>query len=874
MDDSLFRDLIEAAPDGLLLVDEAGRIVFANGQAEKIFGCSRDELIRRSVETLLPEGLRTIHADPRAAFDAVPGSKTPTLGRSVLCRRPDGAEFQVEVRLSKIETHDELYIMATVRDVSPRYLIDRTLRDAEERLRMTLDEAPIGMAMVGLDGRFLRVNRSLCQIVGYTPEELTGLTFQSITHSDDLSTDLAMARQLERGEIPNYKLAKRYIRKDGSIVDIMLNGSIVRDAEGSPLHYIAQIEDITDRKRAEDALRQSEARYRALIEQAPDGIFLADLSGRYIDVNSAACRMLGYTRDELLSKTIMDLIPQEDVSRLIHDKELMLNSDTSRLGEWKLKRNDGVFIPVEVITKILPDGRWQAFVRDISERKRTEDALRRSEESLARAQSIAQLGSWDWDLRSNKVIRSAQLFALYGLKPDSKYELAKSLMELVHPEDREKLNKAVSEAVRTGQGYSVEYRLLREDGTERIALSQGEVLSEEGQAVRMVGTVMDITERKRLEREREESLRWLHTVIEQCPAGIMLVQGAHGARVEFNKRAQSLIGLLGGHLKRSTDLVLRNEHGQALSDDCHPSTRALCGERLLALELTLCNADGALIPILLDAAPLVDEFGGVQGAVVVFQDITLIKQLERLRAEWSAVVAHDLRQPLNIITLVAQMLGRRQRSAAELKKPLEQIIQAARRLHRMTNDLLDYGRIEARKLTLTPTPVDLAALIRTSVGMVELEAPDRHFEVRILSSPLTISVDADRIAQVVENLLSNAVKYGEPETTISIDVETGDKEVMVAITNVGSGIAPEDLPHLFQRFLRTEEAQRGPQKGVGLGLYIVRELIEAHNGRIQAESTPGQTTTFRFTLPRTDTASAARSSNQPGYSEHHFRTPG
>lgn len=773
LDDSLFRDLIEAAPDGLLLVDEAERIVFANGQAEKIFGCSRDELIRRSVTTLLPEGLGTIHADHRAAFDAAPGSKIPTLGHLVSCHRPDGAEFQVEVRLSKIETHDGLFIMATVRDVSPRYLIERTLRDAEERL-----------------------------------------------------------------------------------------------------HYIAQLEDITDRKHAEDALRQSETRYRALIDEAPDGIFLADLSGRYIDVNSAACRMLGYTRDELLSKTIMDLIPQEDVSRLIHDKELMLNSDTSRLGEWTLKRKDGVFIPVEVSTKILPDGRWQAFVRDISERKRTEDALRRSEESLARAQSLAQLGSWDWDLRSNKVVRSAQLFALYGIDPDPKYERAQSLMEFVHPEDREKLNRAVSDAVRTGQGYSVEFRLLREDGTERIALSQGDVLSEEGRAVRMVGTVMDITERKRLEREREESLRWLHTVIDQCPAGIMLVQGAHGARVEFNKRAQSLIGLSGSHLKRSADLVLRNEHGQALSDGSHPSTRALCGERLLAIELTLCNADGASIPILLDAAPLVDDGGAVQGAVVVFQDITLIKQLERLRAEWSAVVAHDLRQPLNIITLIAQMLGRRQRSAAELQQPLGQIIQAARRLHRMTNDLLDYGRIEARKLTLSPTPVDLAALIRTSVGMVALEAPDRHFEVRILSAPPTISVDGDRIAQVVENLLSNAVKYGEPETTISIEVETGDKEVMVAITNVGRGIAPEDLPHLFQRFLRTEEAQRGPQKGVGLGLYIVRELIEAHNGRIEAKSTPGQTTTFRLTLPRTDTTSAALSANQSRYSEHRFRSPG
>src|SRR4029077_14873263 len=138
---------------------------------------------------------------------------------------------------------------AFVRDISERKRIERTLQESEERFRLTVDEAPIGMALVALDGRFVRVNRALCELIGYSSDELTGLTFQAITHPDDLDGDLALLGQLNRGEIPRYQLEKRYISKDGMIVDIMLSVSILCDREGTALYYIAQIEDITERKR-------------------------------------------------------------------------------------------------------------------------------------------------------------------------------------------------------------------------------------------------------------------------------------------------------------------------------------------------------------------------------------------------------------------------------------------------------------------------------------------------------------------------------------------------------------------------------------------------------------------------------------------------
>lgn len=565
---------------------------------------------------------------------------------------------------------------------------------------------------------------------------MTKMTFLAITHPDDRDLHVSMAGQLVQGEIPRYQLLKRYVHKEGRTVDAMLSVSIVRDPLGNPLYNIAQIEDVTERKRGEEALR-------------------------------------------------------------------------------------------------------------------------RSEESLARAQRVAHLGSWDWDLRTNEMSRSAELCAIFGIRPEPKYSPPDELSRFIHPDDRDKMAAVFNAAVNEGRGFQNEYRILREDGSERILFSQGEVMQEQGHPVRLVGTVLDITERKGLEQAREASLRWLSAVLDQCPAAMMLVHGAHGERIEVNQRARALLGSADDGTGHNSDLVLFQSEALPLVGESHPIARALRGERLERLELSLRNARGQFIPILLDAEPILDKEGAVLGAVIVLEDISILRQLDRLRAEWNSVVAHDLRQPLNTITLTAQLLARKKATAPELAQPTEKIISSALRMNRMINDLLDLSRLEVRKLALSRQPIDLPLLVRTSVERIALEDPDRRCEVRVLSEIPMVNVDADRIAQVMDNLLSNAFKYGTPETPVEIEVKSNGAEVAVAVTNAGSGIAADELPHLFQRFHRTDDVKRGPIKGIGLGLHIVQQLIEAHGGHIKAESTPGEKTTFRFTIPTTEPAPAA-----------------
>jgi PAS domain S-box-containing protein len=259
------------------------------------------------------------------------------------------------------------------------------LRESEERVRLTIDEAPIGMALVSLDGRFVRVNRVLCEIVGYGADELNSLTFQAITHSDDLKIDVALAGQLARGEIPRYQLEKRYIRKDGGIVTVMLSASILRARDGAPLYYIAQIEDITERKRLEQDLRLSEAKSSGIVSISADAIISIDENQSITLFNEGAEKIFGYAKEEALGTSLDLLIPER--FRSIHRKhvaEFAAGPESARRLSQRgpaifgLRKNGDEFPADAAISKLDVGGKriMTVSLHDITEEKRVENEQR------------------------------------------------------------------------------------------------------------------------------------------------------------------------------------------------------------------------------------------------------------------------------------------------------------------------------------------------------------------------------------------------------------------------------------------------------------------------------------------------------------------
>jgi signal transduction histidine kinase len=269
-------------------------------------------------------------------------------------------------------------------------------------------------------------------------------------------------------------------------------------------------------------------------------------------------------------------------------------------------------------------------------------------------------------------------------------------------------------------------------------------------------------------------------------------------------------------------------------------------------ELVLLHPDGRLVPMLVSAAPVLDAQGRRSGAVAIYQDISTLKELERLREEWSSAVAHDLRQPVGIISvgtgLLASQLDRGQLD--EARTVLGRIRQSTTRLNRMINDLLDVSRIGASRLALERTETDLVPWLDEAVGRLALLAPGNPVRLRTEVRRAVASIDPMRIEQVLGNLISNAAKYGEAGAAITIRLESAGAYFEVGVSSRGLGILPTELPMLFHRFSRTDAARKGAAPGLGLGLYICKGLVEAHGGTIRVTSEPGAETTFTFTIPR------------------------
>jgi PAS domain S-box-containing protein len=390
------------------------------------------------------------------------------------------------------------------------------------------------------------------------------------------------------------------------------------------------------------------------------------------------------------------------------------------------------------------------------------------------------------------------------------------------------------------------------------AISLGSLLAVALVALATVAVNRDITAWQRVERQRENLLRQVEigrarfaAILESAAHGVIAIDAETG-RVIANREA---VRLFGHPFTRETGLAqyvsqIRHLDGSAVPLEDAPVSRALHGETTPHAELLIVRPDGRTIPVLESAAPIRGTEGNILGAVTVFQDISVLKELERLREEWTSVIAHDLRQPVAVIAGYADLLARQaEQYPPSVKTRVEHILTSARQLNRMISDLLDVSRIEARRLVLECKLVDLPALVHDVVERTAEITRGHPVRVDVKCEIPLLEIDPIRIEQVLTNLLSNAAKYSYPGTPIELTLECRDREIDTSVTNRGPGISQEELPRLFTRFYRTPEARAAHVAGLGLGLYITKGLVEAHGGRIWVQSVPGQTTTFTFTLP-------------------------
>lgn len=512
----------------------------------------------------------------------------------------------------------------------------------------------------------------------------------------------------------------------------------------------------------------SEERYQAFIQNSHEGIWRFELDepisirldpekqieliykhAYLAEANNAMAAMYGLqTADQLIGVRLGELLPKDDPRNIEYLKAFITSGyaltgveshEVDRFGNPKTFRNSLVAI-VEDDHVIRAWGTQQ----DVTEQYEAEQALRKSQEHLALALKASRMGSWEWNLETNELIWSDERKVLFGLKPEDEVSYDR-FMSIIHPEDRRTVQRVLANALKSRDGYRMEFRVVWQDGSVHWLLSQGKALIEEGKPGRIIGTSMNIDD-----------------------------------------------------LKRAEELKAANDSLRMQS------------EQLMALNAA--------------------------------------------KDEFISLASHQLRTPASIVKQYVGMLL--QGYAGDIPPKQQEFLQIAydnnQRELEIVDDLLKVARVDAGKVVLQKTETDLNYFLQEIVaehaGAFEarkqrlvFEKPNRH---------VIATVDAPRLRMVIENLIDNALKYSKAGKTTTVRLRAERSHVVISIADQGVGIAKRDLPKLFQKFSRIDNALSMLEVGTGIGLYWARKIIDLHHGTVEVESVPHKGSTFYITLPK------------------------
>lgn len=853
-----YRTLTEQAADAFFVHDESGRILEVNRRACEGLGYSREELLQKRV-TDLEQDFDQIALE-QVTQQLQPGQARTLIG---LHERKNGSRFPVEIRMGSFEVDGRRLYHALCRDITER----KRAADALEMFRTLVDRVNDAIEVIDPEtGRFLDINEKACTDLGYAREEMLSMHVGDVDPGLDPPAFKANKEKLWDSGVLIVESTRR--RKDGSTFPVEVNMKWVwldRD------YMVAVVRDISDRRKSEAALRSSEERLRACIDNTPNvSVQWYDKHGRVLFWNTASEALFGWTSDEALGKTTDQLMldANQAAGLLQAFKDISESGKALLPTEFHFRRRDGSHgVCLSTIFTIpAPDGSHHFVCMDVdlTERKRAEEAVRRSEHQYASLVNNIEGIVWEADpgTLATKFV-SFQAQRILGYRVRDWMDNPTFWQDHVHPEDRENAVASRREFTGRGESHDIEYRMLAADG--RVVWIQDfvTVTSEHGKPSSLHGVQVDITQRKEAEARLRKNEELFRALIENATDLIAVVN------------AQAIIRFLSPSSERimgykPDELVGKNAFAYVHSEDV--------GRVRKALEQTLVNP-GVQIPSEFRFRHKDGEWRTLQamgtsitgqaedGFVIVnARDITETRKLEeqfRQSQKMEAIgqlaggVAHDLNNILTVVHMQLDLLKHGDPLTSIQLESVMDIEKAGRRAADLTRQLLMFSRRQAAQ----KTNLDLNAVVTNITKMLQrILGEDIGMQISYAPQPLPVNADGGMMEQILLNLAVNS-RDAMPEggrlvietSTVEFDELEAEQQpqaragrfACLSVSDTGRGIAPEILPRIFEPFFTTKDVG----KGTGLGLATVFGILQQHGGWINAYSEPDKGTTFRMYLP-------------------------
>jgi PAS domain S-box-containing protein len=675
------------------------------------------------------------------------------------------------------------------------------LRQSESRLRSLFEHAEDLIIACRLDGTILNVNRAIEKTLGWSRDELIGQNISLIVTPASVELGHERVRRALAGE----KLPKIFeleaIRRDGVLVPAEGWAHFIRDAAGRPIEHLGVFRDITERRGAEEAIRESEARYRSLFDNANDSILTFTLDGVVTSVNRAYERLTEWTRDELIGLNWAVLIAPVDRERMAdRTRRALAGEKLPSQFEVRTLCKDGRVVPLEGRTRMQRDrdGRptgFQGIYRDITDRKRAEEVLRESEERYRAMFAEAQ--------------ERGQIL-------DRLYRVMASMQVSLNSQNR---LRAFVEGVHKVLGFDRFYVALASPDLAafEVVAAAGLEMFERLPLTPAAGPLYHaFATRQPLAILSDEDLRRVP------PVG-----AEYRDRSYFRSRRFIVAPLIAG------DRVI----GVASADN--KTTR----RPITPANVELFTLVSQQLATALEEARLYDE---------VERKSAELEIASQHKSEFLSNMSHELRTPLNAIIGFSEVLSERMFGELNEKQDeyLKDIHASGQHLLSLINDILDLSKIEAGKMELELTDFDVPMAIDNAVMLVRERAARRGIDLHRTVDERVEQIQGDerKIRQVLLNLLSNAIKFTPEGGRIEIRAKPVDDSIEVSVSDTGVGIAPEDQEAVFEEFRQVGTADKKVE-GTGLGLALSRKFVELHGGRIWVKSEVGQGSTFAFTVP-------------------------
>ena len=772
------------------------------------------------------------------------------------------------------------------------------LRENESRLRLATNTGNVGVWDWDIVHNRISWTDSLYEIHGVGKEDFPGTVeaFAALIHPEDQERVSKAIEESLRGDVP-YQLEMRTVRPDGEVVWIYTNATVLRD-NGKPVRMLGGSVDITGMKQAEQALRDSEQRYRSVIEALPAAVYTTDAAGRITMFNQAAVDFSGRT-PEVGSDSwcVTWKLYHPDGTPMPHAECPMAMSlqtgDPIRGYEAVAERPDGTRVNFIPYPTPLRDGQGNLvgainMLVDITDRKKTEETLERSERELTEffenaTEAIHWVGPDGTILRANKA-------ELRMLGYSAEEYVGRNIAEFYVDQDQIQDILARLSKGETLEEYRAQVRSRH--GKIRDVLINSSAYFENGELVHTRCFTRDITEQL----QAEKALRHLAAIVETTDDAV-ISKDVNGIITSWNPAAERLYGYRSEEvIGKPVSILIPNDRPD---EEPRILARLRRGEAIDHYETVRVAKDGRRLHVSLTVSPIHDATGQLVGASKIARDITEQKRTQeeiarllaaeraarqdaevasRAKDEFLATLSHELRTPLTAMLGWLTILRGHKLDKATAAHAIQTIERNAKAQAQLIEDLVDISRIVGGKLNLEVVPTELMPIVDAAIEVVRPAADAKEITIDVNYDVTVgpVAGDASRLQQIIWNLLSNAVKFTPKGGRVSLDFRRQNGFAELVISDTGIGISADFLPHVFERFRQAESTATRSHRGMGLGLAIVRHLIELHGGTVTAASDgEDRGSTFTIHLPLAPSkkrrASHQESQNTNGDNGHELK---